>query len=114
MNDTKKSTEQLYKSMIDYCIRVSKSALGTDNYDSSLSQQVYSLPIMVEMVLQHEESYQSEDILKLHQAITELCMYAMSDEEVHPQLTCTLTNLLRIILRIEKDSSENQTAASGN
>lgn len=102
MKISKEPKEMLYESMIDYCIRVSKAAIGTDEYDSSLVQQLYALPHITKIVIQNEENYLSDDVSRLYHVITEFCIHAMSGN-AHPQIIGAMEQLLPIILSWEKN-----------
>lgn len=102
MKISKEPKEMLYESMIEYCVRVLRTAIDTNEWDALLAQQLCALPHIAKIVIQNEENYLSDDVSRLYHVITEFCIHAMSGN-AHPQIIGAMEQLLPIILSWEKN-----------
>ena len=101
MKISKEPKEMLYESMMEYCVRVLRTAIDTNEHDSLLAQQLYALPHITKIAIQNEDNYLSDDVSTLYRVITEFCIHAMS-ANAHPQTIVAMEQLLPIILSWEK------------
>ena len=102
MKISKEPNEMLYESMMEYCVRVLRTAIDTNEWDALLAQQLCALPHITKIVIQNEENYLSDDVSTLYRVITEFCIHAMSGN-AHPQIIGAMEQLLPIILSWEKN-----------
>ena len=101
MKISKEPKEMLYESMMEYCVRVLRTAIDTNEWDALLAQQLCALPHIAKIVIENKEKYQRGHVSTLYRVITEFCIHAMSGN-AHPQIIVAMEQLLPIILSWEK------------